>query len=267
MTKSGKSSFHIISFGDNIKPGIYKLHSVFEKVKNYSNGRNLVSIVLNDIGEGPNNIVVPFLPDFAKIEINKKKFYSDNISAEIKRKYFSIINEKIKIEKNILDFCVSSLLKYSPPLSMAFVFDEKRRFDFKMGFQKQMLKKMEEGINFLIKNDYVKGTKSLNGLGLGLTPSGDDFLSGLTLAMRLRGDEKQSKSVLNNFKTKNIISFNAIKNSFNKRVDIKLKNFLSAFNNGDKKRISKSVREIINKGHTSGSDFLSGFLFYFYLEL
>ena len=267
MTNSGKSNFRIISFGDNIKPGVYKLHSAFQKVKNYNNGINLVSLVLEDIGEGPNNIVVPFLPDFAKIEIKKNKFYSDNITAEIKRKYYSKISEEFKIEKNILDFCVFALLKYSPPLSMAFVFDKKRRFNFKTGFQKQMFKKMESGIKFLIKNDYVNGTGALRGLGFGLTPSGDDFLSGLVLAMRLKKKYKDAKLILNNFKTKNILSYNALKNCFEKKVDGKIKNFINSVKMKNKRNILKALKDSVNKGHTSGSDFLSGFLFYFYLKL
>lgn len=265
MTKSGKNNFRIGSFGDNIKPGVYKLHSSFEKVRNFNYKNNLVSVVLSSIGEGPNNIVVSCLPDSLEIRIRENEVFFDDIRRRIERKYISEIHQ-FNMKKTIFNFCVSGLLKYSSDLSMAFVFDERRKFNFKTIFEREILKKMESGINYLIKRDYVKATKILNGLGFGLTPSGDDFLSGLVLSMRLKKNYKGAKLILDNFKTKNILSYNALKNCFEKKVDRKIKNFINSVNIKNKINILNALKDVINKGQTSGSDFLSGFLFYFSLK-
>ncbi|MCX7648394.1 MAG: DUF2877 domain-containing protein [Elusimicrobiales bacterium] len=219
-----------------------------------------------EIGAGPNNIVVSKLYDVKEIKILKNKIYFDDIEKTADKIFKSKIEGKIKIEKKTIDYCINILLRYAPSFSTAFIFDNNREKDFKTQFQKKLLENIKKGVGLIQKKRYGPGTKKLSGLGLGLTPSGDDFLSGFVLAMRLKGDKTNSNIILNSFKTKNLISLNSIKNSFDKRADEKTKEFLFSIKSNNKKDIYKSMIKIIKKGHTSGSDFLSGFLFYFKLN-
>ncbi len=54
----------ILSIGDRVRPGMYRLHSRFRRAINFTDGRRLVSLVTPDIGAGPANIVVQHLPEW-----------------------------------------------------------------------------------------------------------------------------------------------------------------------------------------------------------
>ena len=57
------SSMSIVSRGDHIRPGRYQLHSRFAKAINFANGEWLVSLVNEDVGAGPVNLVMRKLPE------------------------------------------------------------------------------------------------------------------------------------------------------------------------------------------------------------
>jgi hypothetical protein len=48
----------LVSIGDQVKPGLYRLHSRFERALNFERAGRLVSVVDNTIGPGPLNIVL-----------------------------------------------------------------------------------------------------------------------------------------------------------------------------------------------------------------
>ena len=48
----------LLSIGDEVREGTYKLHSRFDRAVNFTDGRRLVTLVTPDIGAGPVNIVV-----------------------------------------------------------------------------------------------------------------------------------------------------------------------------------------------------------------
>jgi len=240
-----------LSFGDDIRPGVYKLYSSFEKTRNYCRGKKLISFVLPEIGNGANNIVVSKLPEDKKIIIK-------NIDGPF---YNSKIEKMREASKDKIDFCIKNLIEYSPPLSMSFIFDKKKESSFKTKFQKLVLKQMKEGIYFLGKRNYAMSAKKLSGLGFGLTPSGDDFLSGIVLAMSIGSNKDKARIIVKNCKTENLISYNTLKNHLRSRAEEKIKKFINSLRFEDRDKIHRCLMKVINKGHTSGSDFLSGFLF------
>lgn len=248
MMKYGKSNI-ILSYGDCVKNGRYTLFSSFEKVKNYRYKKNLVSFVLPEIGNGPCNIVVLSLPTETEIKIERPEV--DIYDSSIK---------DVKILRNNIDLALSVLLKNSPLKSMAFIFDRKKEKNFKTEFEKKMLFEMKKGINCLLKNDFKNGVKKLSGLGFGLTPSGDDFLSGLVLSMSVKGEKDKAEEIFKNYRTQNIISYNNIKNHLMKKTDEKTKKFIYSLGLKNRNELISALKNVINKGHTSGSDFLSGFL-------
>ena len=54
----------ILSIGDEVREGTYRLHSCFQRAVNFTDGRRLVTLVTPDIGAGPVNIVVGDLTPF-----------------------------------------------------------------------------------------------------------------------------------------------------------------------------------------------------------
>ena len=51
----------LLSIGDQVKPGTYRLHSRFSRAINFERAGRLVSVVDETIGPGPLNIVLPSL--------------------------------------------------------------------------------------------------------------------------------------------------------------------------------------------------------------
>ncbi|PIS48088.1 MAG: hypothetical protein COT17_00075 [Elusimicrobia bacterium CG08_land_8_20_14_0_20_51_18] len=256
----------ILSFGDRIKDGEYKLYSSFGKVLNFLREKKLVSLVLSEIGPGPNNIAVSFLPEIKRLEIKKKLVYFDGFPKKAPDTciYDSAVRRSKKsfFPGQNLRFCVKELSGISPALSMAFVFCPAREKEFKSGFEKKMLARMKKGVWELERGKYARGAGTLSGLGFGLTPSGDDFLGGFTLALKLSGrGEKKIRLILKKFKSENPVSRSFFGACARGRVDLRTKKFLQSLGSSDRKALKKSLEDLLDRGHTSGADFLSGFLF------
>jgi len=56
----------ILSYGDSLEPGLYRIHSRFTHAANYTRDETLISLVTRQTGGGPNNIVTEGV-DFQKI--------------------------------------------------------------------------------------------------------------------------------------------------------------------------------------------------------
>ena len=48
----------LISIGDRVEEGLYRFHSRFNRAVNFTQGDHLVSVVAEEIGDGPRNIVM-----------------------------------------------------------------------------------------------------------------------------------------------------------------------------------------------------------------
>ncbi|MEW5951521.1 MAG: DUF2877 domain-containing protein [Elusimicrobiota bacterium] len=250
----------LLSYSSDIKNGAYELHSKFLKAANYKKGREIISFVIREIGDGPGNIVVNSLPDFDTIRISKNKIYSVKEKFELpKKKYFPKIENKVFLPRYSINRLIKYTLKNSPALSMSFVFDEKREKFFNSPFLKKMLFRMKKGADFLKKDKVDSAVKILCGLGVGLTPSGDDFLSGAALAYYVLGKQKKAKKILCLSHTDNLISYNNIRNSSQGKCSAGVKDIIKKTSKN--KYCRKSLKKVLNTGSTSGADFLSGFLF------
>ena len=69
----------LLSYGDNIPEGDYRLHSAFEHAVNFRRGRLIISLVSKGAGAGPVNLVVKQIPVGArKFRATKFSFYVDD---------------------------------------------------------------------------------------------------------------------------------------------------------------------------------------------
>jgi hypothetical protein len=77
----------------------------------------------------------------------------------------------------------STILRHAAPLSMAVVLDPVRRAHFRGAFAEALLARFLEGASLCAAGAYKQAAALLQGLGYGLTPSGDDFLCGALYAL------------------------------------------------------------------------------------
>lgn len=120
-------------------------------------------------------------------------------------------------------------------------------------------------------SDVPAEMQKLLGLGPGLTPSGDDFVIGMMAVLWLASsiDSQNSEAFrglaaktgrLGNDKTTGIGAF-FVKQASLGRFPEKLQNLITALPNAGEGRISRSVRELLELGATSGRDMAAGVVF------
>ena len=98
------------------------------------------------------------------------------------------------------------------------------------------------------------GVRLVRGCGAGLTPAGDDFLCGWMLACRLRRRGALTQKILKHARGKNPVSNAFLDLSAAGRVNVAVQKLLQAPS-------APRVRAVCAFGHSSGADLLSGMLF------
>lgn len=271
---------NILSYGDFLTPGTYNLLSRFSKVINYSCNKNLISFVCDEIGNGPVNIVVSRIWNLSdeQITISKNKISGENISCDFsKAQLYNSSLDASEIKKIDISFIIQNLspllIKHSSGLSLAVLLDDSRRINFRSSFEKEFLKRVVSGIDKMNDAHFIDAVKTFAGCGFGLTPSGDDFITGMLNALFILQDISGNKNLvsLRNdiFKaaeTDNIISYNTIKMASNGRFGENMKDMICGFEKQDNTKINTSFHHLISSGETSGADMLTGFLYTFAIE-
>ena len=82
-----------------------------------------------------------------------------------------------------LRFFRGTVLEHAAPLSMAVALDPARRGHFRGAFAEALAARFLEGASACAAGEYARAASLLQGVGYGLTPSGDDFLCGAMYAL------------------------------------------------------------------------------------
>ncbi len=284
MNRSGKldpydHQIELVSFGDRIPNGTFTIHSIFRRTVNFHNNSVLISIVNEDIGSGPLNIIVRGL-DLQKIHslsIYNNILTINNIQILINEivKYSSRLSPKaVSISKftDNLAFLQTVLTKLSAPKSLYFLLDEKREKDFISGFEKEFAKRMKLGVDLIFNGtmaSLVEGVSKIKGCGFGLTPSGDDFnaglLSGLYLKQELFGNDLSEirNTIYKTAQGNNLISNTYLYLAKEGLFIERFKNFINSLLYEGKEEIHSNIQKMLNVGETSGADMLVGFILSF----
>jgi hypothetical protein len=264
----------IVSHGNQIRRGKYHLHSKFTSAVNFFSDNSFVFVVNEEVGAGPYNIVVQGVPvDFvSSLEIGSNDFFlnGDNFCFDELKTYDSRLQTTYYNEEKFnynLKLFESAIIEFSPMKSLAFLLNERRKREFTSSFEVEYINRIENATRIFLSDDYIEGIIILRGLGPGLTPSGDDFISGVLIALNL-----QSK--INSFDNSNIIgriyeaaeSKNLFTNAFLKCsadgfLTDKFKRLIDSLLYADKDEVLQKTRSLFTIGATSGADQAIGFLF------
>ncbi|MCF6364974.1 MAG: DUF2877 domain-containing protein [Bacteroidales bacterium] len=262
----------IIEIGDCIFEGIYSSHSIFNNITNFINDeKNIVSLADDEKYLSPNSIIISggshknvtsIIINSEEIIIDKKSFNKKelkkyNASIDFKNSEFKSIIKRaeIIIKENISEF---------NPLSLAFLIEEKLEQNFETRFQKAFVKHIKSAWKEIEKGKIISGVKKVKGSGMGLTPSGDDFITGILYAVILIGESKNidtskiRKIIYEAARSNNEISRNMIYHASIGAYFKQFKDLQIALINNDK-NIKDYLINLIEIGETSGSDMLTGF--------
>lgn len=138
-------------------------------------------------------------------------------------------------------------------------------------FEEVLKQRIQEAYRTLLSGEFRKAVHGFKGCGYGLTPSGDDFLTGLLIGLSfrihlgehcLRGLKQEIYELA--------LSSNVLVNSFfyqaaNGLYNYKWKRFLCDLLLG-RREVEESFFLLLSTGETSGADSITGFLTAFKLE-
>jgi hypothetical protein len=272
MTTMFRSNY-IQSYGDFLLNGIYDVHSRFNKAINFISEDFLISIVTEEIGVGPLNIVVSGfdLNNIRTLIIEEESCMMNGIKYdfEIAKRVDSIIKyDFINIEKFFSNLKVfeNCLLDNSPAKSLTFLVDEKRKRNFKTTFEKNFVRTIEYAVRKLDTSTFLEGVKKIKGTGFGFTPSGDDFICGLLLGLNIARRFFQPE-LTNKINEISIAAKggNPISNAFllcakQGLMFEKFKKLVFSILYLDDKKVIEGTERLCTVGATSGADMGVGFL-------
>ena len=271
----------ITSIGASIPGGRYSLHSRFKKIinlKNTSAGRSsLIALTTDDRLKSPVNITVcnldlrgteTVIVEKGSLTIGEKVLPLGNTPVYSGSLFSGPLPEAMSIRylKTNVRTAIRTVVEYGPALSLAVLLAPQREEEFATGFQKAFLSAVRTGTELLYSETPAEGAGKLRGCGFGLTPSGDDYLSGMLFALDFLEKSLGSEySALRKTVYENSISGSELCNTFlelakNGEYHISLKNAALSLLQPDPRRTAEAFLKTMETGETSGADLAAGFL-------
>jgi hypothetical protein len=186
-----------MTIGDMVEMGSYDLHAQFSRVASFVGDNRLVTLGTRGMDDGPLNIIVPALPEgLARLDVRTDTIvYHGRDVGFWKRRDGTIYDSAItgfppgdsavqRIKENgaaLRDFLGQSGHPSSPRYLWM---SEAARFGAGQ-FEHAVALRIRAGAGALRAGQWIAGTRSLRGLGIGLTPTGDDFLVGVVFGLHL----------------------------------------------------------------------------------
>jgi hypothetical protein len=268
----------LLSYGNQLRSGKYKMHSKFSSAVNFVSGETFVFVVNEYVGPGPLNIVVKgIVPQYVdSLEIEDSCFHlnGSEIGFDNEKRYdpFISLNDfnyetfihNLSIVKNIL-------IDKSSPQSLSRVVNDYSppALNEDSSFEKEYRRRIEAGVNQVLYGDVIAGVKMIRGLGPGLTPSGDDFNAGLLIALNLiqkicTDPTHQTKELIYQVHTA-AKGNNPFTNSFLNCASrgllfYKFRELIKSLLSSDINNVIQKTELVLSVGETSGADQLTGFL-------
>jgi len=263
----------LLSYGDRIPDGRYHVHSRFARAVNFLGDAGLVSLVDASIGAGPLNIAVDrldpalcsptllvdadhFVVGHQALRKNRRRLFCSGMELE------SRDAERFIDNLNVLGDCIR---RAAPSRSLAFLLGSSRPAPVASAYEREFSTTMRDGLCRMMEFRLAEGARTFRGAGFGLTPSGDDFLSGFLLG--LNATERLRREDLAEAKTtvfENSIGANPIVNaglacSREGRVFEPFKDLVSSLARSRDEDVRVSACRVFGEGETSGADAATGF--------
>jgi len=262
-----------VCIGDFLSSCTFSLLSRHASVANYTHSNSqlvFVTKIPNFIA--PNSIFIPFsdfeFPQSVTICADRIIVGTINIvrsNAQIFHSHCSFAAASAKMfEKRLFRFVESNSDAFPQNSLMHSVFLPGAAI-INNSFQSVWIEKVQSATQLLIQGKVLDGVKLLKGMGVGSTPSGDDFIAGFLYGLHYRQQvyDKENallmEQVLAEATGSNLISNAMLLNACNGRYFLSLKNFIEALYNDTNPQVS--FQALLAHGATSGADILSGFLF------
>jgi hypothetical protein len=262
---------NVVSIGGGVAPGRYALHSRFDHAVNLADGEHLVAVVDGVIGCGPLNLVVSGI-DLGRVQ-----------TLDVDADAVTLIGRRIPIDPAVrydpvlpladvdaerllwnAELAAALLVQLAPPRSLAFLLDPSLRSEFRPGFEQAVAARIESGVDRLFAGDVAGGIATIKGVGFGLTPSGDDFVAGLLLGLRIlevaAGEDLAEiiAAIRRAARGGNLMANSLVDLAAAGRAPEPMHKLAGALLEGEDAAVDAAVHRIVAVGHTSGADYATG---------
>lgn len=266
----------LLSIGDQVEPGAYELHSRFNRVVNFTRGQELIALVDEDIGPGPLNIVLRGLSSqerrvssaLLRVSSNAVAFDNRRFSFSEGNYYHSDFRphnwDRRRFRRNLV-FFGKLLVATAPAHSLAFLLNNRRIGSFRAGFERAFVIRISQGVHQVFHDDLLGGIEILKGCGVGLTPSGDDFVAGLLIGVNMlqklhhRNFQNIIDAVLQTAVGENLFSNAFLTLAGRGLLFGRMKDLIEALAYEGKNSIRAATRKLLAVGASSGADLGTGF--------
>jgi len=189
---SGVLLTRVLSIGDRVFDGDYRVLSRFRRVVNMRDGDRLVSLVSPAVEAGPVNIVLSDFDAgsvrFLNVRRGSISLNGRALSTESTTLYSSTFDVRGAGAASLrpASSLLSALLAERAPLeSLAHLVDTNRVSRMRPGFQRELALHARACVRDMFFGDMLRGVSRLRGSGAGLTPSGDDLIVGVVVALHV----------------------------------------------------------------------------------
>jgi hypothetical protein len=269
------TSVTILSFGDQIQPGTYALHSRYDSCLNLQNQEKLLSCTYKLGWAGPIQIIMHGV-DLNQIESvvirDRQMMINQDYDLPIADDVIfesSIELQDIAVERmeNNIGLSIAALLECAHVKSLAFIFDRSRSRHFSSAFETVFFNHVVAGVDTMLQGDVLGGLCSLKGVGFGLTPSGDDFIAGFLFGLYLLQQIHRSDlsglraTIYARARGSSLLANTFLALASQGRFSERLKDFVGVLCNNDPSQVIPAMKQVMAMGSTSGADLLCGFFF------
>jgi hypothetical protein len=157
-----------------------------------------------------------------------------------------------------------ALTEASPPQSLAFLLDSRRRKHFRGSFAQAYAEQIEHGAHQVFHGRLLEGVRRLKGCGVGLTPGGDDFIAGLLTALHVLqelGAQDFGRTIDAVFRAahgSNLFSNTFLALAHQGLLFGRMKELLRALTAGTRNSVRKAAKALFAIGESSGADLATG---------
>jgi hypothetical protein len=255
--------------------------AVFEQACDLVASDDVVALVTSRVGDGPLNIVVDgeaglfagVVPG-SPVILEQEQLFVDGLTVHLRGArlwepcpdWDTLRVQGTTIESRLLHLR-ALCLRYAPPGSLLMLLGAPMHDDGMNGTflrtARQAAEVLREGWQGN-KTQWRQGVNGLTGLGNGLTPAGDDFLVGATLASWLaHPDPGPLCCALAEVAPPRTTTLSAafLRAAARGECSAPWHALLTALSEGAERKIEAALREILTHGATSGADALAGFLY------
>jgi len=267
----------LVNIGDQVAGGTYRLHSRFKRAVNFTGGGRLVSVVTEDIGPGPLNIVLRGLPACSaqcraatlRVGVHTVTFEDHRFVFADNHRYRSTValgDWTPLLFRHNLSLFRELLRTAAHPKSLAFLLDHRRAAVFRSSFERAFARRASRGAQQIFGGRLFDGVTTLRGCGFGLTPSGDDFIAGLLIGLHLlqqmggQDYRPAANSIFRAAKPGNLISRTFLELARRGFLFGRMKDLVVALVYGDADAVRGATGRLLAVGESSGADLGTGFV-------